>query len=64
MFEASSGDHLQAAYAAARAVHRTLFEALAASGAFRAPEHLRPGLQAQLPLAGELELDADRAEAG
>lgn len=59
-----SPDPRQLAYEAHRKAHRTAFEALAAEGAFRAPEHLVPGLQGSLGLAGALELDAQRAEAG
>ena len=55
--------HLQTAYAAQRARQRAEFEVLRASGAFIAPEHLRPGLQASLDLVEPLQEDATSAEA-
>jgi len=59
-----SQDARQAAYEAQRKAHRAAFEQLREEGAFLAPEHLVPGLQGDLGLAGPLQLDAARAEAG
>lgn len=64
MISAATADHLQEAYAANRAAQRRQFEQLAADGAFRAPDHLQPGLQAELGLGEPLRLDEARAEAG
>lgn len=61
---AKAAGALQGAFERRRKAHRAGFEALRAEGAFRAPEHLAPGLQADLGLAGPLVPDAQRAEAG
>jgi hypothetical protein len=56
---------LQRAFEARRNAARAGFERLTATGAFRAPDHLRPDLQAELGLGQmcPLPLDAERAEA-
>jgi len=59
----AAAQHLQDAYAAQRAARRREFEELAAAGAFRAPEHLRPALQAGLDLVEPLHVDQVAAEA-
>lgn len=60
-----AAERLQAGYAASRAARRAEFEAMAAAGAFRAPDHLHPALQGDLGLAPAAPMAADdiRAEA-
>ncbi|MFN3582611.1 hypothetical protein [Phenylobacterium sp.] len=55
---------LQERFALQRAIARGEFEVLRAGGAFIAPEHLRPGLRAELGLGEPLRPDDARAEAG
>ncbi|MEW5687416.1 MAG: hypothetical protein AB1942_21070 [Pseudomonadota bacterium] len=54
---------LQLAYRLQRAVWRARFELTAAAGAFKAPDHLAPGLQGHLLLNDDLVVDEIRAEA-
>jgi hypothetical protein len=54
---------MQLAYRQQRAVWRGQFLDLAAAGAFRAPEHLQPGLQAHLFLDAAMPIDQAAAEA-
>ncbi len=55
---------LQGAFQRRRNAHRTGFEALSETGAFKAPAHLAPALQGDLGLAAALAPDTARAEAG
>lgn len=58
-----AAERLQAAYAARRVVESARVEQLRAAGAFRAPEHLVPGLRGDLGLPTPLVVDEIRAEA-
>lgn len=55
---------LQGAFERRRNAACAGFEELRGEGAFLAPDHQAPALQGDLGLAGPLQLDADRAEAG
>lgn len=59
----ASGNALQQAYSASWAAWRAEVEELRAAGAFQAPEHLRPGLQAELLLQTAMPADPATAEA-
>lgn len=61
--ELAGFERLQRAFEDRRACARADFETLRDPGAFKAPDHLRLGLRAELGLGEPLRLDEARAEA-